>query len=190
MSMNRQVKSFLMPGVLCTVLLLTGCAGTALGEWNQKISDAAYSLAGGGKSGPAEGDMPWMARATGGPRQTAQRTYTLPVDVDTAAARLKSHYQFISSEELESLRQRNQYGDWSAAAIDESRPVWAANRGSYYKMGQEWKGHDRLELELLKSGAGSSLKVAYSSPDASHLTEAYLERLMTQLQQVAKGQLK
>lgn len=36
MSMNRQVKSFLMPGVLCTALLLTGCAGTELGEWNKK----------------------------------------------------------------------------------------------------------------------------------------------------------
>ena len=36
MSMNRQVKSVLMPGVLCTALLLTGCAGTELGEWNQK----------------------------------------------------------------------------------------------------------------------------------------------------------
>ncbi|HIH8985288.1 TPA: hypothetical protein ACYUTL_005089, partial [Serratia marcescens] len=67
-------------------------------------------------------------------------------------------------------------------------PVWSANRGSYYKMGQEWKGNDRLELEVVKSGAGSRLKVTYSSPDASHLTDAYLGRLMTQLQQVAKGQ--
>lgn len=49
MSMNRQVKSVLMPCVLCTALLLTGCAGTELGEWNQKISDAAHSLASGGK---------------------------------------------------------------------------------------------------------------------------------------------
>ncbi len=186
MSMNRQVKSVLMPCVLCTALLLTGCAGTELSEWNQKISDAAHALASGGSS---EGDMPWMTRAGSGPRQEVRHTYTLPVDVDTAAARLKSHYQFISSEELESLRQRDQHGDWSASSIDEARPVWSANQGSYYKMGQEWKGNDRLELEVVKSGAGSRLKVTYSSPDASHLTYAYLGRLMTQLQQVAKGQL-
>ncbi|HID9885462.1 TPA: hypothetical protein ACXI4A_002839 [Serratia marcescens] len=41
---------------------------------------------------------------------------------------------------------------------------------------------------MVKSGAGSRLKVTYSSPDASHLTDAYLGRLMMQLQQVAKGQ--
>lgn len=63
MIMNRQVKSFLMPGVLCAALLLTGCAGTALGEWNQKISDAAHSLASGGSGSSSEGSMPWMARA-------------------------------------------------------------------------------------------------------------------------------
>lgn len=190
MSMNRQVKSILMPSVLCTALLLTGCTGTKLGEWNQKISDAAHSLASGGSGGSSEGGMPWMTRAgISGPRQDVHHTYTLPVDVDIAAARLKSHYQFISSEELESLRKRDQHGDWSASSIDEARPVWSANRGSYYKMGQEWKGNDRLDLEVVKSGAGSRLKVTYSSPDASHLTDAYLDRLMTQLQQVAKGQL-
>ncbi|MFE8664856.1 hypothetical protein [Serratia nevei] len=189
MSMNRQVTSFLMPGVLCAALVLTGCAGTALGEWNQKISDAAHSLASGGSGSSSKGSMPWMTRAGfSGPRQDVQLTYSLPVDVDTAAARLKSHYQFISSEELESLRQRDQHGDWSASSIDEARPVWSANRGSYYKMGQEWKGNDRLELEVVKSGVGSRLKVTYSSPDASHLTDAYLGRLMMQLQQVAKGQ--
>ncbi len=183
-------RGALMPAVVGIALLLSGCVGTELSEWNQKISDTAHSLAGGDKSGTAGEDMPWMAKVTGGPRQTALHTYNLPVDVDTAAARLKSHYQFISSDELDSLRKRDQYGDWSAGSIDEARPVWSVNRGSYYKMGQEWKGKDRLELEVVKSGSGSTLlKVAYSSPDASHLADAYLEPLMTQLQQVAKGQL-
>jgi len=166
--------------------LLSGCTSTEIAEWNQKISDAAHSLASGTTSD--SGGMPWMTKAGAtGPRQDVQHTYKLPVDVDTAAARLKSHYQFISTGELESLRQRDQYGDWSAGAIDEARPEWAAQRGSYYKMGQEWKGNDRLVLEVEKSGAGSRLKVTYSSPDSSHLTDAYLRRLMTQLQQVAKG---
>ena len=166
--------------------LLSGCTSTEIAEWNQKISDAAQSLASGTTSD--SGGMPWMTKAGAtGPRQDVQHTYKLPVDVDTAAARLKSHYQFISTGELESLRQRDQYGDWSAGAIDEARPEWAAQRGSYYKMGQEWKGNDRLVLEVEKSGAGSRLKVTYSSPDSSHLTDAYLRRLMTQLQQVAKG---
>ncbi|MDL4914894.1 MAG: hypothetical protein QRY16_14200 [Enterobacterales bacterium endosymbiont of Blomia tropicalis] len=189
--MNRQVNHLLMPGVLCATLLLAGCAGAGLGEWNQKISDAAHSLAGRSGSGSGDGGMPWMTRAGNtGPRQDVRHTYTLPVDVDTAAARLKSHYQFISSDELESLRWRDQHGDWSASAIDEARPVWSANKGSYYRMGQEWKGNDRLELEVVKSGAGSRLKVTYSSPEAPHLTDTYLGRLMTQLQQVAKGQIR
>lgn len=178
-----------VPVTLSVALLLGGCAGTDLADWNQKISDAAHSLAGGGSGG--SGDMPWMTKAGNtGPRQVASHTYTVPVDVDTAAARLKSYYQFISTEELESLRKRDQYGDWSASAIDEAHPVWSANRGSYYKMGQEWKDRDRLELEVVKEGAGSRLVVSYRSPDASHLTDTYLGRLMTQLQQVATGQVR
>ncbi|WP_052118535.1 hypothetical protein [Erwinia oleae] len=178
------------PAIICAALLLSGCAGTDLAEWNQKISDAAHSLASGRVDNSGDGDMTWMTRAGNtGPRQDVRYVYTLPVDVDTAAARLKSHYQFISSEELESLRKRDQYGDWSASSIDEARPVWSAAQGSYYKMGQEWKGYDRLVLEVEKSAAGSRLNVTYSSPDVSHLTDAYLGRLMKQLQLVATGQI-
>ena len=176
-------------GSLWAALLLSGCAGTDLVAWNQTISDAAHSLSRSRDTGTA--DMPWMTKAGNpGPRQDRRHTYSLDVDVDTAAARLKRYYQFISSDELESLRQRDHYGSWSAGAIDEARPVWSAVKGSYYKMGQEWKGNDRLELEVEKSGTGSRLNVTYSSPDASHLTDAWLGRLMTQLQQVAKGQLR
>ncbi|MEX0634903.1 hypothetical protein M8494_36150 [Serratia ureilytica] len=61
------------------------------------------------------------------------------MDVDTAAARLKSHYQFISSEELESLRQRDQHGNWSASSIDEARPVWSANQAVITRWGRNGK---------------------------------------------------
>lgn len=180
----------LLPALFSVALLLTGCSGTGLAEWNKKISEVAHSLASGRESGANDNDMPWMTRAgNNGPRQDVHCVYSLPVDIDTVAARLKSHYQFISSDELESLRQRNHYGDWSAASIDEARPAWSAVKGSYYKMGQEWKGNDRLVLEVEKYGTGSRLRVTYSSPDASHLTEAYLSGLMKQLQQVAKGQI-
>ncbi|WP_232043302.1 hypothetical protein [Serratia marcescens] len=186
---NDSLKSLRSTVAACLFgsFLLSGCTTSEMAEWNQKISDAAHSIASG--SGTSSGGMPWMTKAGAtGPRKDVQHTYTLPVDVDTAAARLKSHYQFITTDELESLRQRDQYGDWSAGSIDEARPEWAAQKGSYYKMGQEWKDNDRLMLEVEKSGAGSRLKVTYSSPDSTHLTDAYLRRLMTQLQQVAKGQ--
>ncbi|CAE1141486.1 MULTISPECIES: hypothetical protein [Enterobacterales] len=188
------LKSLRSSAVICllsglTLPLLSGCTSSEIADWNQKISDAAHSIASGSGANSDSGDMPWMTKAGAtGPRQDVQHTYKLPVDVDTAAARLKSHYQFISTDELESLRKRDQYGDWSAGAIDEARPEWAAQKGSYYKMGQEWKDNDRLMLEVVKSGAGSRLKVTYSSPDSTHLTDAYLRRLMNQLQQVAKGQ--
>lgn len=183
-------KKALMPALFCTALILSGCAGSDLAAWNQKISDAAHALAGGSANSTNDNGMPWMTKAGDtGPRQNVLHVYTLPVDVDTAAARLKSHYQFISADELESLRKRDQYGDWSAGSVDEAHSVWSAVKGSYYKMGQEWKGSDRLVLEVEKSGAGSRLKVTYSSPDSSHLTDAYLGRLMKQLQQVANGQV-
>lgn len=188
---NDSLKSLRSTVVLSLFggFLLSGCSMSDVNAWNQKISDAAQSIASGSEASSVSGGMPWMTMAGAtDPRLDVQHTYVLPVDVDTAAARLKSHYQFISTDELESLRKRDQYGDWSAGAIDEARPEWAAQKGSYYKMGQEWKDNDRLVLELEKSGAGSRLKVTYSSPDSAHLTEAYLRRLMTQLQQVAKGQ--
>lgn len=188
---NESLKSLRSTVVLSLFggFLLSGCSMSDVTAWNQKISDAAQSIASGSGASSDSGGMPWMTRASAtGPRQDVQHTYVLPVDVDTAAARLKSHYQFISTDELESLRKRDQYGDWSAGAIDEARPEWAAQKGSYYKMGQEWKDNDRLMLEVEKSGAGSRLKVTYSSPDSTHLTDAYLRRLMTQLQQVVKGQ--
>ncbi len=134
--------------------------------------------------------MPWMTRAgNSGPRQDARHDYRLPVDVDTAAARLKRRYQFISSQELESLRNRNNHGDWSAAAIDEAHSVWEAMPGSYYKMGHDWNDYDRLVVELEKNGTGSRLYITYSSPSKKRLESNELKDLMLQIKQVAEGEI-
>ena len=74
--------------------------------------------------------------------QSVDKTFSVPVDVDTAAARLKRHYKFISTQELEALRQAANDGDWKAAAEDDAHPVWDAMPGSYYKMGSDWNERD------------------------------------------------
>ena len=56
--------------------------------------------------------MPLMSPARQQAMQSVDKTFSVPVDVDTAAARLKRHYKFISTQELEALRQAANDGDW------------------------------------------------------------------------------
>ena len=95
--------------------------------------------------------------------QSVDKTFSVPVDVDTAAARLKRHYKFISTQELEALRQAANDGDWKAAAEDDAHPVWDAMPGSYYKMGSDWNERDHRISKSRKTGpaAGSMLSIAH-----------------------------
>lgn len=130
--------------LLTSFFLLSGCATTDWAAINKQVSDTAANLTktlGGNDSGES-GGMPLMSPAGQQAMQSVDKTFSVPVDVDTAAARLKRHYKFISTQELEALRQAANDGDWKAAAEDDAHPVWDAMPGSYYKMGSDWNGRD------------------------------------------------
>lgn len=73
--------------------------------------------------------------------------------MDTAAARLKRHYQFVSNDEMNTVRKNKIDGDLVASTMVEEGQEWEAMPGSYYKMGSDWGDQDdHLTIEVEKMG--------------------------------------
>lgn len=177
--------------MVCLIPLLSGCAGSDLAALNKNISDGAESITQTlrGSGGDTDGGMPWMSPAQPAARQSVERKYTLTTDVDTAAARLRRHYEFMTTEELEHIRSSGNQGRWTASAMDEEHPVWEATPGSFYLMGNDWNDSDHLELTLEKNGAASQMYITYASSIPSHLKGKDYENLMTTVRKVAQGEM-
>jgi hypothetical protein len=180
------------PLMVCLLPLLGGCAGSDLVALNRNISDGAESITQTlRRSGADTGDgMPWLSPAQPAARQSVARKYALTTDVDTAAARLRRHYDFVTTEELNNLRNSsNDQGTWAASAVEDQHPVWEATPGSFYRMGSDWGGRDHLELTLEKNGAGSQMYITYASPKPSHLSGSDYEKMMGIFRKVAQGEM-
>lgn len=123
-------------------------------------------------------------------RDDVVQTWILPVDVDTAALRLKQHYSFSSDEDVAAARNSGQgNAGWSASAISEGAS-WVAQPGSYYRMSRNWAGNDRLTFEVTGNTKSSSVTATYRSSNPEHLKPAWTSRLMKQIPEVADGSLK
>jgi hypothetical protein len=178
-------------GAICA--LLSGCAGTDFASMNKNISDTAFSISktlrGNSSDSMDSGNgMPVLTKASGSSGKSASKQFSVPVDIDTAAARLKRHYGYVSAEEIERVRSKDRNSRWSAAAIEDAHPVWEAVPGSSYRMGSDVGDNDHMEIELEKNGTGTRVYVTYKSPVASHLTGSAFNNVMTQVRQVASGQ--
>jgi len=182
--LNRIITS----GVVCA--LLSGCAGTDFASINKNISDTAFSISKTlrGSDSDSGSGMPVLTKATSSAGQSASKQFSVPVDIDTAAARLKRHYGYVSAEEIERIRSRDRNSRWSAAAIEDAHPVWEAVPGSSYRMGGDVGDNDHMDIELEKNGTGTRVYVTYKSPVATHLTGSTFNNVMTQVRQVASGQ--
>ncbi|CAH6383528.1 hypothetical protein [Pantoea agglomerans] len=185
--MNR----IFISGAICA--LLSGCASTDFASMNKNISDTAFSISktlrGSNSDSMDSGNgMPVLTKASGSSGKSASKQFSVPVDIDTAAARLKRHYGYVSAEEVERIRSKDRNSRWSAAAIEDAHPVWEAVPGSSYRMGSDVGDNDHMEIELEKNGTGTRVYVTYKSPVASHLTGSAFNNVMTQVRQVASGQ--
>ena len=114
----------------------------------------------------------------------------MPVDIDTAAARLKRYYQFVSNDEVDAIRKKDRNGSWFAGAITDANQEWEAMPGSYYKMGNDWNEYDHLTIELEKNGAGSKLYITFKSPSDKRLNSEELKKLMLNIKGVAEGTIR
>ncbi|VXD06558.1 conserved exported hypothetical protein [Enterobacterales bacterium 8AC] len=184
-------------GLMLSVALLAGCAASDVAELNKKVSDMSYDLLSLGKktnSNESSG-LPTLSKNTPVVDQKISQEFEVPVDVDSAAARIKRYYNFISSDEVKRLNSSNNNSDrWSAASITDGAYAWDAQPGSYYKMGRDWGADEGVEdmilIELEKNGAGSRMYITFSSSEASHVTDAYTGKLFAEVKQVAEGKLR
>ncbi|WP_261641036.1 hypothetical protein [Erwinia mallotivora] len=171
-----------------SVALLTGCTSSDWAAVNRQVSDTAGSLTKTLQGRGENGGLPLMSLAQQPERQSVDNTFSLPVDVDTAAARLKRHYQFTTPEDTASLRSQGRDGAWKASAVDDTHPVWDSTPGSHYKMGSDWNGSDHLDIELEKNGAGTQAYVVYRSSSPARLAGSGVQRLMSDIRAVAAGE--
>ncbi|TPW38381.1 hypothetical protein FKM52_20480 [Mixta tenebrionis] len=157
---------------------------------NKKISDFGFSITG-KQSAQGESGMPKLAPKIDAAQDSMSSDLSVSIDVDTAAARLRRYYKFMTSDELNSIKNRESTSArLTAAAIEEQRPEWAASPGSYYKMGRNWGGGDHITLEVEKNGIGSRVYIQFFSSNPQHLTEAYLGNLFAQVKGVAEGKVR
>jgi hypothetical protein len=178
--------------IIClTATLISGCTMEEIASVNKQISDGAESLTNtlrGSSDSSSDEGMPTLHPKQQKAKKSTSKNYDIPVDVDTAAARLRRYYKFMTTEELNSIKNREDTSSgWVAGAIEDGHPVWSATAGSYYKMGNDWGDEEHLELEVEKNGPGSRLYITYSSPDPKHLTESFLSPLYTKVKNVAEG---
>lgn len=173
-------KSWLL--ISCFSLwLLTGCSVQELTEWNKKISDLGHQ---------ASNTM------TGGKQERSKKAtdMTIPVDIDTAASRLRRYYGFTDVNSQIAALQRGTVNDkWVAEAIAAEGHTFEATPGSYYKFGRKLGNNnpqDEVILELEKNGAGTRVYVVYHSSFSGHLTEEYVDPLFKQIRDVASGKIR
>lgn len=88
--------------------------------------------------------------------QVSKQDIIVNVDVDTAAARLKRKYGFMSEEEVSQLNNGSSIGGYREAAAREGKYVWTAQPGSSYKMGRDMTRDVSMQLEVVKDGRNRS----------------------------------
>ncbi|WP_437890437.1 hypothetical protein [Phytobacter sp. V91] len=165
---------------LLFALVASGCSQNQI---NHQINQLQQLI---GTQNPTASESQQKASIPG-IRNDVVKTYTLPVNVDVAAMRLKQHYNFTSDADVAAARNNGQgNAGWSASAISEGAS-WSAQPGSYYRMSRNWAGNDRLTIEISNSGKGSTIMATYRSSNPEHLKPEWTSRLWKQIPEVVGG---
>ncbi|EHL2416540.1 TPA: hypothetical protein PPH20_004959 [Escherichia coli] len=167
--------------VCASCVALSACSAQEIAELNRQISDGAFAVTKvlNVSVNQADDDLKYLSQAPRAKREKRDHVIEVPVDVDTAAGRLKRYYKFYSNEEVDAIRNNGH--------------MWDAMPGSYYKMGSDWDGgefDDHLTLELEKNGKGSRIYITYASPAPGHLKDKFIEPLVKRVKDVAEGRVR
>lgn len=148
--------------VVCIVsMFITACSMDELSSVNKKISDFGSSIAG-NQSSQNESGMPKLAPKVEASQDSTSKDLSIPVDVDTAAARLRRYYKFMTTDELNSIKIEKVL-----------RPVWLLlrlrNKGLngrhrqevIIKWGETGEGKDHITLEVETNGVGSRVYIQF-----------------------------
>ncbi|VTP17335.1 hypothetical protein PUATCC27989T_05335 [Phytobacter ursingii] len=180
-----------LTGLFALITCLSGCASVdSVNSAINQISGGIFSV----DNAPSDSGPAVLSKGVPQASHKITQEYRVPVDVDTAAARVKRYYHFISAEEVAQLRNNGtQSGGWTAASAADGAWVWDGQPGSYYKMGRDWGSEntgDSVQVELEKNGAGSRLYITFRSSLASHTTAAYTSKLFENMKSVAEGAIR
>ncbi|WP_279156737.1 hypothetical protein [Obesumbacterium proteus] len=170
---------------------LSGCAGVdSVNSAINQISSGILSVG----SAPAESGPVVLSKGVSQASHKIMQEYRVPVDVDTAATRVKRYYDFVSAEEVAQLCSNDtQSGRWTAASVADGTWAWDGQPGSYYKMGRDWGSentNDSIQVELKKNGSGSRLYIIFRSGLVSHTKAAYTSKLFENMKSVAEGTIR
>lgn len=114
-------------GLLILSICLSGCASVdSVNSAINQISGGIFSVG----SVPADSCPLVLSKGVPLASHKIAQEYHVPVDIDTAAARVKRYYRFISSEEVTQLRNNGtQSGGWTAASVADGAwvCVWVMN---------------------------------------------------------------
>ncbi|MFO6426144.1 hypothetical protein ACLBOM_08245 [Escherichia coli] len=141
----------------------------------------------GNSSSTDSNGMPFLAQAQKPATKSSTQEYSVPVDIHTAAARLKRYYQFVSNDEVDAIRKKDRNGSWVAGAITDANQEWEAMPGSYYKMGNDWNEYDHLTIELEKMEQGVNYTLHSNPHSDKRLNSEELKKLMLNIKGVAEG---
>ncbi|MCK2381490.1 hypothetical protein MZD92_19670 [Escherichia coli] len=189
-----KISKLVVVATVCSTL--SACSVEEMAAVNKKISDGAFAVtkALNGGTGYADNGMPILNKQLPPEQDKRENVIDVPVDVDTAAGRLKRYYKFYSNDEVNAIRNNGTTdGKWQASAIIDNGHIWDAMPGSYYKMGGNWrKGSfdDHLTIEVEKNGKGSRVYITYASSSQAHLQASSLEPLFKRVKDVAEGKVR
>lgn len=146
-------KYFSLAAAVALSATLVGCANTDLKAANQRVSDIASSM----------NDVIYGGRIA---RNNKSTSFTVPVDVDTASARVRQYYGFSNTQV-------------------------ASASNSFYRMAGfvgTKNPADHLDITLHKEGANiTSITVNHASSFKSQQTPAYREDVFQRVESVALG---
>ena len=174
-------------GISFVVLLLAGCSTAEMAEVNKKISDFSAGLV---SVGNGEDDSNGTRiYGSGNVYLTEKKTieYSIPVNIDTAAVRLKKHFNILATDEVEQIKKKNSL---SAQAISENGNEWYAQPGIHYKLGKGGfgtGGHNRLQIELTRENGRTLMALTYRSPSKEIHTDPNVLSLFAEAKSVAEG---
>jgi len=168
-------KSWVLSLSLLISVFLSGCSNSDIQNVQQQLSQFGLAKP---VDKPADKETP---KAWG----EVNFTHLVPVDIDTAAARLKRYYNFTSDSEIVAARNGGKgNAGWVASAMAEGTE-WDAQPGAHYRMSRNWAVKDRLILELTRSGNHTIISGIYRSQDEKHLEVNWTKNLINQVQLVA-----
>ncbi|WP_432735159.1 hypothetical protein [Cronobacter sakazakii] len=169
---NKSLVVIIKVSALAVALVVAGCSNQGV-----KTDKITYHTS----PAPAYKDLStfpknnsWLAEI---------HTQKVPVDVDTAANRLKKYYKFPSTEEVAIATRLGIPGAISSGV------EWSSVPGKYYRMGRTWNETDHLTIRMQKVGTQTEIVTTYMTYNVKNVSSGELKKLWDEINDVATNEI-